>query len=543
MILMAGTSHAVAIPGEAHAGVFRPRFDYHVTGDPWAAAIVDPNLDGSPDLMVTQHRTAFLTIDSKLLVMTNDHEGGLTPSVSLPAIEFGGYLTSADFNNDGRLDVAVVTTSDSGQILLNQPDGSWSSTRFREPGDLIYADAADLTGDGYPDLAVCNSATHRVQLFANNGFGGFSLWRNLNVVGSPSGVDFLHINGDGILDMAVSVVTTSLNLLVSRGYGDYERRTSPMPGFQSHVTAVDLDQDGDDDLVMGHLQGSSMWTLANNGDETFGPPVAIAVPAPTRHAVLDFDQDGWPDVAAASVSGVITLLWNDRGTLVRGEDLSSGIVYRGPQVADLDGNGYPDLIGCRSEDDTVSVWLNANGPTTAVLLESVSFVIEGAGVRLVWNLGAGCPPNSCSVERFDPTVGTWEKLGDVVPDGTRVEYLDQGAVAGRRYAYRLETSRCGTLGEIWIDWDRRALNLLAEVWPNPAARVFNVVFDLPRAGDARLELWDLQGRRIEAREVGAMGVGRHTISFGGPVRLSPGIYLVRLLQGDEVATARVTLLD
>ena len=327
------------------AAVFRPRFDYHVPGEPWAAAIVDPNHDGSLDIMVTQHRTAFMTIDSKLLVLTNDHEGELTPSSSLPAIEYGGFLTSADLNLDGRLDAVVVTTSDSVQILLNNADGTWSSSRFREPGDLIYARTTDLTGDGYPDLAVANRASHRVELFLNDGAGGFSLWRHINVVGSPRGLAFLQINNDGIPDIALSVVTTTLNILVSRGFGDYERRTSPMPGFQSHVEAVDLDHDGDEDLIMGHLQGSSIWTLRNNGDETFGAPVATQVPGlPTRHAILDFDQDGWMDVAAASGSAVITLLRNVGGNLVRGEDLPSGYVYDGPQVADLHGNGYPGLV-------------------------------------------------------------------------------------------------------------------------------------------------------------------------------------------------------
>ncbi len=539
----AGVALLTWLVSHANAGVFRPRVDYHVAGDPWAATIVDPNHDGSPDIMVTQHRTAFFTIDSKIMVMANDHEGGLTPTSSLPAIEYGGYLTSADFNVDGRLDVAVVTTSDSVQIMLNNADGTWSTTRFREPGDLIFVRARDLTGDGFPDLVAANRSSHRVQVFANDGAGGFSLWRNLNVVGSPTGLAILHINSDGIPDIAVSVVTTTMSILVSRGLGDYERRTSPMPGFQSHVEAADLDHDGDDDLIMG--QGSSILMLRNNGDETFGPPVATQVPSGvTRHAMLDFDQDGWVDVAAASAgSEVITLLRNVGGNLVRGEDLPSGVIYNGPQVADLDGNGYPDLIGCRVEDDTVSVWMNANGPTTAVLLEAVDYTIVDEGIRLIWTLGGGCPSSVGTVERRDHVLGTWEPRGSISAIGSRVEYVDHAAVAGEPYAYRLVTERCGILGEVWIDWGIGSLNLRAEIRPNPAIGRFNLVFDLPLSAAANLELWDVQGRRVETRDLGDLGPGRHSIALGEGARLAPGVYLVRLIQGSRVFTTRACLVE
>ena len=233
-----------------------------------------------------------------------------------------------------------------------------------------------------------------------------------------------------------------------------------MPGFQSHVEAMDVDRDGDDDLILGHRQGSSIWTLTNHGDETFGAPVAAAGPSlPTRHAILDFDQDGWQDVAVASVSRVIALLRNDHGTLLRVEDLPSGVVYEGPQVADLDGNGYPDLIACRVEDDTVSVWLNANGPTIGV---------------------------------------------------TRTP---------------------------------AAVGLTAEISPNPATHWLNVVFDLPRSGNSTVELWDVQGRRIESHEAGDLGPGRHTIRLGSGAHLAPGVYLIRLIQGQHTFTTRACLVE
>jgi len=66
---------------------------------------------------------------------------------------------------------------------------------------------------------------------------------------------------------------------------------------------------------------------------------------------------------------------------------------------------------------------------------------------------------------------------------------------------------------------------------------------LPSADRARLELLDVMGRRVAERDLGSLGTGRHSVDLGDGERFAPGVYLLRLTQGSEKRTARVTVLD
>jgi hypothetical protein len=55
-------------------------------------------------------------------------------------------------------------------------------------------------------------------------------------------------------------------------------------------------------------------------------------------------------------------------------------------------------------------------------------------------------------------------------------------------------------------------------------------------------LVDVSGRQVAAREVGALGVGRHVVNLGAGLQLSPGLYLVRLTQGANARVVRAALL-
>lgn len=80
--------------------------------------------------------------------------------------------------------------------------------------------------------------------------------------------------------------------------------------------------------------------------------------------------------------------------------------------------------------------------------------------------------------------------------------------------------------------------------PNPANRTgINVTFALPATGAARLDLLDVSGRVVWTRDVGSLGVGRHTVNLADPRAVAPGVYWVRLTQGPNQRNARVTVLD
>lgn len=77
-------------------------------------------------------------------------------------------------------------------------------------------------------------------------------------------------------------------------------------------------------------------------------------------------------------------------------------------------------------------------------------------------------------------------------------------------------------------------------FPNPATGAVTVAFSLPSAADARLDVFDVLGRRVATLADGTLAAGRHRATFS-PDGLPAGVYVVRLAADGRVATARVTV--
>ena len=86
---------------------------------------------------------------------------------------------------------------------------------------------------------------------------------------------------------------------------------------------------------------------------------------------------------------------------------------------------------------------------------------------------------------------------------------------------------------------------LRGVTPNPATAGGGLVvrLSLPRATPARLEVIDLGGRRVLREDLAGLGQGAHQIALGGTRRLQPGVYWVRLTQGEEWRQARFAVVQ
>ena len=82
---------------------------------------------------------------------------------------------------------------------------------------------------------------------------------------------------------------------------------------------------------------------------------------------------------------------------------------------------------------------------------------------------------------------------------------------------------------------------LQGVAPNPAAGPFTVRFTLPADGAVTLEIVDLLGRRVASRSA-FLGAGEYAWRMDSERPLAPGIYLVRLRQGDRRAVAKACVL-
>ncbi len=77
--------------------------------------------------------------------------------------------------------------------------------------------------------------------------------------------------------------------------------------------------------------------------------------------------------------------------------------------------------------------------------------------------------------------------------------------------------------------------------PNPTQTDIIVSFSLPTNAPATIQILDLTGRKVYAREVGSLGPGNLTLNLGTGVSLRSGIYFLRLAQSGQEATRRISV--
>jgi hypothetical protein len=140
----------------------------------------------------------------------------------------------------------------------------------------------------------------------------------------------------------------------------------------------------------------------------------------------------------------------------------------------------------------------------------------------------------------------WAELGPLAFDVEGpATFTDSDVQAGHDYWYRVSVS--GEAGPwhsepVFVP-DPASLRLaLLGARPQPAVGSIRLWFSLPAAGPARLEVFDIHGRRRLSREVGTMGPGIHSVQVPESAAWRPGVYYARLQRGGETRSSRIVLI-
>jgi hypothetical protein len=177
-----------------------------------------------------------------------------------------------------------------------------------------------------------------------------------------------------------------------------------------------------------------------------------------------------------------------------------------------------------------------------VMLSLVSADADPDRVRLTWYAAGG---GLVATVYRRTAEQAWSAVGQAAPDGSgQLVYEDRAVAAGTRYGYRLgalDQGREVFVGETWVEVPLAPRLALAGLRPNPAAADLAVAFSLPDAAPARLELFDLAGRRVLAWDVGALGGGSHVLPLAEGQALASGVYLLRLTRGGRALTSRAVI--
>src|SRR5262249_20689687 len=155
---------------------------------------------------------------------------------------------------------------------------------------------------GVPDV-LCSEAAS-ILVFTGHGDLGFTKDpQAIDSVAVPAQLLPLDLDGDGDTDLVAGNhdgVRVTVHLNAGQGVFAPHAEYGAIPeGFV--VAAGDWDLDGDPDLVFGEFDGDGLDLLFNHGDGSFGSAVPIVIPSPIGAvAAGDLDGDGDPDIAATA---------------------------------------------------------------------------------------------------------------------------------------------------------------------------------------------------------------------------------------------------
>jgi hypothetical protein len=186
-------------------GTFQDHVDYPAGSGPVAVATADFNGDGNLDLAVTDRG------DNTVSILPGNGDGSFQAPVPYPVAGIGSFsVTVGDFNNDGIPDLAVANRgfgADPGSVsvLLGNGDGSFQDAVTYTAGPNPWSiTTADFNGDGNLDLAVADNNGGGVSVLLGNGDGTFQDAQNYATGNSPFAVAAGDFNGDGFPDLAVA---------------------------------------------------------------------------------------------------------------------------------------------------------------------------------------------------------------------------------------------------------------------------------------------------------------------------------------------------
>jgi len=344
---------------------------------------VDFDGDGKPDL------AAFDNIQVHIFKNTGSKTAPYNTTADTVISAFGGYEVVGDFNGDGKPDLALASYTNPGVVNVVKNTST--------PGHIHFAPTLSFTTGSYPlGIAVGDfNGDGKLDIATNDdGSNSFSVLLNTtknDTISFAPKVDFAtgklpfsiavgDVDGDGKPDVvianhgdySVSVIrnTSTGNSLSFAAKVDYGIGTSP-----ESIYLADIDGDGKADIITtNHLDfgnvntGAVLRNTCTAGSLSFAAQVNYFTGVFSIGQVADMDGDGKPDLVLVDRTSNTGLLIQNQSTpgtikLVGEKDFGAFYYPDGLAIGDFNGDGKPDIAVANVADpNTVSLLINQVNP-------------------------------------------------------------------------------------------------------------------------------------------------------------------------------------
>ena len=238
---------------------------------------------------------------------------------------------------------------------------------------------ADYNNDGFPDILI--TCVGQSRLFRNTGKGTFQDATKsaglLNKLGFSTSAVWFDYDRDGLLDLFVC---------------NYVRWTA------EHDVFCSLDGKNKSYCTPEAYRGDTCWLFHNRGDGTFEDVTSTSGIFDTSSkslgvAMLDFDQDGWPDLFVANDTQPNKLYRNQRNGTFKDVAVEMGLAFSnegkaragmGVDIADFDNSGKPGIVVTNFDNEMIGLYRLDGKNFDDIALQS------GVGSASRNTLGFGC---------------------------------------------------------------------------------------------------------------------------------------------------------
>jgi len=516
---------------------------------PGSSELVDFDGDGLRDLVVSNGGLPLLSFFPGLA-----GGGFASSSVDFELPFFPGKVAAVDTDDDPAPELAILDGSADRVVIADFVPGQGFTIVSAIPtGDApSFLISRDLDLDGFGDLLIITREVEEITILFGAGNHTFPTRTILGLDNGADWISTMDLNADGLLDLALSDGVNRVWTTVNQGDRTFGNLGWMNAGSGPGIMAVgDLDQDGDDDLVVVNKIDEALSMFENTGIGSLVRRIgAHTLPSrPMGILVRDMDQDGRAEIVMNlredQVFGVSfpigSWTYSQVATFSGGPDVSEFM------VEDFNFDGVPDILSLDGSLMLGLTLLNVERELVAVEPTALSVECTPAWLKIrvrpdrpgPWTVAFGATSGWTALAvagqavsgELDYDRGTWIiKVGRSEVEGlagARYLRLTVGQDENRETLDLDLTDYCPEAAEPdvpRVTWARNP-------WPNPFNPLINARFSLSQGAEVEAGIFDLAGRKIAVLARGWYPAGEHTLQWDGRKNgrsVGAGVYLLRI---------------